>query len=91
MIEEAHARDIPVAALAGTVQHAERNVTAGADIIVAQGYEAGGHTGTIAAMVLVPEVVDAVKPARRVMLELIESFADTIERLDQFAESMGES
>lgn len=62
MIEEAHARDIPVAALAGTVQHAERNVAVGADIIVAQGYEAGGHTGTVATMVLVPEVVDAVAP-----------------------------
>lgn len=62
MIEDAHARDIPVAALAGTVQHAERNVAVGADIIVAQGYEAGGHTGTVATMVLVPEVVDAVAP-----------------------------
>jgi NAD(P)H-dependent flavin oxidoreductase YrpB (nitropropane dioxygenase family) len=38
-------------------------VASGVDIIVAQGYEAGGHTGEIATMVLVPEVVDAVGPA----------------------------
>src|SRR6185436_7438369 len=37
-------------------------VEAGVDIIVAQGTEAGGHTGEIATMVLVPEVVDAVAP-----------------------------
>jgi len=59
-IERAHAADIPVAALAGTVEHAVRHAEAGADLIVAQGGEAGGHTGTIATMVLVPEVVDAV-------------------------------
>jgi NAD(P)H-dependent flavin oxidoreductase YrpB (nitropropane dioxygenase family) len=35
-------------------------VEAGVDIVVAQGYEAGGHTGEIASMVLLPEVVDAV-------------------------------
>jgi NAD(P)H-dependent flavin oxidoreductase YrpB (nitropropane dioxygenase family) len=62
MVEAGHAKGIPVAALAGTREHAERNVQVGADIIVAQGYEAGGHTGEIATMVLVPEVVDAVSP-----------------------------
>ena len=51
-----------VAALAGTVEHARRHAEAGVDIVVAQGYEAGGHTGEIATMVLVPEVVDAVAP-----------------------------
>src|SRR5688572_21996495 len=44
------------------VDHARRHVDAGADLIVAQGTEAGGHTGQIATMVLVPEVVDAVAP-----------------------------
>ena len=39
-----------------------RHVAAGVDLIVAQGYEAGGHTGEIGTMVLVPEVVDAVAP-----------------------------
>jgi len=51
-----------VGALAGTATHAERHVQAGVDIIVAQGSEAGGHTGEIGSMVLIPEVVDAVAP-----------------------------
>jgi NAD(P)H-dependent flavin oxidoreductase YrpB (nitropropane dioxygenase family) len=62
MIKAAHAADVPVAALAGKREHAERHVAAEVDIIVAQGYEAGGHTGEIATMVLVPEIVDAVAP-----------------------------
>jgi NAD(P)H-dependent flavin oxidoreductase YrpB (nitropropane dioxygenase family) len=62
MVEQAHANDVPVAGLVGTRQHAERQQVAGVDIIVAQGFEAGGHTGEIATMVLVPEVVDAVAP-----------------------------
>jgi NAD(P)H-dependent flavin oxidoreductase YrpB (nitropropane dioxygenase family) len=62
MIKAAHAADVPVAALAGKRVHAERHVAADVDIIVAQGYEAGGHTGEIATMVLVPEIVDAVAP-----------------------------
>jgi NAD(P)H-dependent flavin oxidoreductase YrpB (nitropropane dioxygenase family) len=61
-IERAHAQGIPVAALAGALEHAVRHQAAGADLIVAQGTEAGGHTGQIATMVLVPEVVDAVAP-----------------------------
>jgi NAD(P)H-dependent flavin oxidoreductase YrpB (nitropropane dioxygenase family) len=61
-IERAHSAGIPVAALAGSVEHALRHAAAGADLIVAQGTEAGGHTGLIATMVLVPEVVDAVAP-----------------------------
>jgi NAD(P)H-dependent flavin oxidoreductase YrpB (nitropropane dioxygenase family) len=62
MVEAAHARDVPVAALVGKRQHAQKQVQAGVDLIVAQGYEAGGHTGEIATMVLVPEIVDAVAP-----------------------------
>ncbi|MFL6121352.1 nitronate monooxygenase, partial [Actinophytocola sp.] len=60
VIERAHAAGVPVAALAGTAAHARRHVENGVDIVVAQGYEAGGHTGEIASMVLIPEVVDAV-------------------------------
>jgi NAD(P)H-dependent flavin oxidoreductase YrpB (nitropropane dioxygenase family) len=62
MIEMGRERGVKVAALAGTVDHARRHVEAGVDIVVAQGYEAGGHTGEISTMVLVPEVVDAVAP-----------------------------
>jgi NAD(P)H-dependent flavin oxidoreductase YrpB (nitropropane dioxygenase family) len=62
VVERARAAGIPVAALAGAVQHAVAHKEAGADLIIAQGTEAGGHTGQIATMVLVPEVVDAVAP-----------------------------
>ncbi|MFQ5557031.1 MAG: nitronate monooxygenase [Acidimicrobiales bacterium] len=49
-----------VGALAGRPQHAERHQAAGVDIVIAQGSEAGGHTGEIGSMVLIPEIVDAV-------------------------------
>ena len=62
MIERGHEEGVLVAALAGKAEHARRHVEAGADLVVAQGYEAGGHTGELATMVLVPEVVDAVAP-----------------------------
>jgi NAD(P)H-dependent flavin oxidoreductase YrpB (nitropropane dioxygenase family)/acyl-CoA synthetase (AMP-forming)/AMP-acid ligase II len=60
VISSAHSRGMLVAALAGKADHARRHVASGVDIVVAQGYEAGGHTGEIASMVLVPEIVDAV-------------------------------
>lgn len=62
VIEQAHAAGVQVAALAGAPKHALSHVANGVDVIVAQGYEAGGHTGEIASMVLTPEVVDAVGP-----------------------------
>ncbi|GIE34663.1 monooxygenase [Actinoplanes italicus] len=60
VIEQAHAHGLLVAALAGRADHARSHVAGGVDIVVAQGYEAGGHTGEIAGMVLIPEIVDAV-------------------------------
>jgi NAD(P)H-dependent flavin oxidoreductase YrpB (nitropropane dioxygenase family) len=62
LVEAAHSRGVLVAALVGTVEHAMRQKEVGVDIIVAQGTEAGGHTGEIGTMVLVPEVVKAVAP-----------------------------
>ncbi len=62
IIETAHAKGIKVAALVGRADQALKQQTSGVDIIVAGGYEAGGHTGEISTMVLVPEVVDAVAP-----------------------------
>src|SRR3954452_13217708 len=56
----AHERGMVVAALAGKAEHARVQVGNGVDIVVAQGHEAGGHTGEIGTMVLIPEVVDAV-------------------------------
>ncbi|MFD4194760.1 NAD(P)H-dependent flavin oxidoreductase [Amycolatopsis thermoflava] len=60
VINQAHEHGVPVAALAGKAEHAVRHVDNGVDFVVAQGYEAGGHTGEIASMVLLPEIVDAV-------------------------------
>jgi len=62
MVERGREKGVKVAALAGTVDHARKHAEAGVDIVIAQGYEAGGHTGTVSTMVLVPEVVDAVAP-----------------------------
>ncbi|GAB2857290.1 nitronate monooxygenase [Nocardioides pacificus] len=62
MIEAAKSAGIPVAALVGAKEHAVKQVRAGVDIIIAQGTEAGGHCGEVTTMVLVPEVVEAIRP-----------------------------
>jgi NAD(P)H-dependent flavin oxidoreductase YrpB (nitropropane dioxygenase family) len=66
MIERGRQYGVPVAALVGAKEHALRQVQAGVDIIVAQGCEAGGHCGEVSTLVLVPEVVRAVKAVRPV-------------------------
>ncbi|MBV8684325.1 MAG: nitronate monooxygenase [Caulobacteraceae bacterium] len=66
MIEEGHRHGVPVAALVGAKEHAIRQVNAGVDILVAQGTEAGGHCGEVTTMVLIPEVLKAIKPIRDV-------------------------
>ena len=63
MIEEGKKRGVPVAALVGAREHALRQAAAGVDIIVAQGTEAGGHCGEVSTLVLIPEVVRALKQA----------------------------
>ena len=67
VIDQAHSHGVPVAALAGAKAHALNHVENGVDIVIAQGYEAGGHTGEIASMVLVPEIVDAVGSSAHVL------------------------
>ena len=62
VIETAHAQGITVAALCGSVKQAKAQQEAGVDIIIASGYEAGGHTGEVGSMVLVPQVAAAVAP-----------------------------
>ena len=62
LIERAHRQGIKVAALIGTPAQALRQRDAGVDFLIAQGTEAGGHTGSISTMVLTPQVVDLVKP-----------------------------
>ncbi|MGI8328881.1 NAD(P)H-dependent flavin oxidoreductase [Actinomadura scrupuli] len=60
VVELAHEHGVKVAGLASNARHARKQVGVGVDIIVAQGTEAGGHTGDVSTMVLIPEVVDAV-------------------------------
>lgn len=55
-----HEHQVLVASMCGKVRHAISAVEAGCDLVVAQGTEAGGHTGTVATMPLVPQIVDAV-------------------------------
>jgi enoyl-[acyl-carrier protein] reductase II len=60
-IAEMHERGMLVVVMIGKVQHAIKAEVAGADVVAAQGTEAGGHTGEVGALALVPQVVDRVK------------------------------
>lgn len=60
VIELLHSKNILVGSMCGKVRHAVGAVASGVDFVVAQGTEGGGHTGTVATMALVPQVVDAV-------------------------------
>ena len=62
IVDRAQAAGVLVAALAGSARHARHHAEAGLDIVIAQGHEAGGHTGEIGTMVLVPEIAAAVAP-----------------------------
>src|SRR4249919_2078869 len=60
VIDLLHSKSILVGSMCGKVRHAISAVASGVDFVVAQGTEAGGHTGTVATITLVPQVVDAV-------------------------------
>jgi len=60
VIDLLHDRNVLVGSMCGKVRHAVAAVETGCDFVVAQGTEGGGHTGTVATMALVPQVVDAV-------------------------------
>jgi enoyl-[acyl-carrier protein] reductase II len=60
VIDVCHRGNVLVASMCGKVRHAIAAVEAGCDFVIAQGTEAGGHTGTVATMPLVPQIVDAV-------------------------------
>ena len=62
MIEQAHQRGMKVMGVVGTVKQAMKEASVDVDIIIAQGTEAGGHTGRVSTLPLVPQVVDAVSP-----------------------------
>ncbi len=59
-IDTLHRAGVLVGSMCGKVRHAVNAVASGCDLVVAQGTEAGGHTGTVATLALVPQVVDAV-------------------------------
>ncbi len=59
MVDEAHAGGIKVLGITGNVKNAGRMVESGVDLIVAQGFEGGGHTGRVGTMALLPGVLDA--------------------------------
>ena len=61
MMRRARAAGIPVGALVGAREHAIKHAEAGVDVLVVAGTEAGGHCGEVSTLVLVPEVVEAVK------------------------------
>ncbi|MEO9256169.1 MAG: nitronate monooxygenase, partial [Tepidiformaceae bacterium] len=61
-VERLKANGTKILSLVGNVKNAKRVADAGVDIVVAQGTEAGGHTGRIATFALVPQVIDAVSP-----------------------------
>lgn len=60
VVQTLQGRGILVGALAGSPRHALKHVEAGLDLVIAQGSEAAGHTGTISTLVLVPQIVEAV-------------------------------
>lgn len=60
VVDLLHGKNILVGSMCGKVRHAVAAVESGCDFVVAQGTEAGGHTGQVATMALVPQVVDAV-------------------------------
>jgi NAD(P)H-dependent flavin oxidoreductase YrpB (nitropropane dioxygenase family) len=61
-VEAFHAQGAKVIGLVGNVKNARRVADGGTDVVVAQGTEAGGHTGRIGTLALVPQVIDAVAP-----------------------------
>lgn len=62
MVEKAHNAGIKVLGITGNAKNGRRMASAGVDIVVAQGHEAGGHTGRIGTMALLPAVIDAAAP-----------------------------
>lgn len=61
-VSHLHDRGTVVMSLVGTARAARKVAEAGADIVVAQGTEGGGHTGRVATSALVPAVIEAVRP-----------------------------
>ncbi len=63
VVDLCHSHGVKVISMCGKVDHARRALDAGCDVVVAQGTEAGGHTGQVATLPLVPMIVDALDGA----------------------------
>jgi enoyl-[acyl-carrier protein] reductase II len=61
LVKKFHDAGLKVMNVNGTVKHAKSAESGGLDAVVAQGTEAGGHTGRVAGLALIPQIVDAVK------------------------------
>jgi NAD(P)H-dependent flavin oxidoreductase YrpB (nitropropane dioxygenase family) len=61
VVKQAHARGVKVGAMVGSAKHAAKQRDVGVDLLVAQGTEAGGSVGSVASMVLWPQVVEAAR------------------------------
>lgn len=62
LLDIAKEKGIKVGAMIGAAKHAVRQAEAGIDLLIASGTEAGGHTGDVSTMVLIPEIYEAIKP-----------------------------
>ncbi len=62
VMPECRSRGIKTIAMGANVKMAMKHVEDQVDVIVAQGFDAGGHTGNIGTLAVVPQIVDAVKP-----------------------------
>ena len=68
ILDRAHEAGMKVWGLVGLPRQAQRQVDAGVDVIVAQGYDSGGHSGTVGTFTLVPEVVEMAKGSNSLVL-----------------------
>jgi len=60
VVDRFHDAGVQVWSMCGKVRHALAAEDAGCDVVVAQGTEAGGHTGSVAGIALIPQIVDTV-------------------------------
>ncbi len=68
IVERAHAAGMKVWGLVGLPRQAKRQIEAGVDVVIAQGYDSGGHSGTVGTFTLVPEVVELARGSDTIVL-----------------------
>lgn len=68
LIDRAHQLDMQVWGLVGKPRQAKKQIAAGTDVVIAQGYDAAGHTGNIGTFSIVPQIVDAARGSKTLVL-----------------------